>query len=175
VLSIGIVDGRNIWRTDLDAALAVLQPLLDKRDGRLWLAPSCSLLHTPFTLAPETGLDPELKSWLAFATEKLAELALLKDALAGNADRTALAVSRLAIASRRASTRVHRPHVAQRLQALSPTADRHDSSFSLRQAVQRARFQFPRFPTTNIGSFPQTSTIRAARQLQARRTGRRRL
>ena len=163
VLSVGIVDGRNIWRTDLDAALAVLQPLSDKRGGKLWLAPSCSLLHTPFTLAPETGLDPELKSWLAFATEKLAELALLKDALAGKADSTALAVSRLAIAGRRASARVHRPHVAQRLQALSPTIDRRDSSFSLRQAVQRTRFQLPHFPTTTIGSFPQTSTIRAAR------------
>ena len=163
VLSVGIVDGRNIWRTDLDAALAVLQPLSDKRGGKLWLAPSCSLLHTPFTLAPETGLDPELKSWLAFATEKLAELALLKDALAGKADSTALAVSRLAFAGRRASTRVHRPQVAQRLQALSPTIDRRDSSFSLRQAVQRTRFQLPHFPTTTIGSFPQTSTIRAAR------------
>ena len=163
VLSVGIVDGRNIWRTDLDAALAVLQPLSDKRGGKLWLAPSCSLLHTPFTLAPETGLDPELKSWLAFATEKLAELALLKDALAGKADSTALAVSRLAFAGRRASARVHRPHVAQRLQALSPTIDRRDSSFSLRQAVQRTRFQLPHFPTTTIGSFPQTSTIRAAR------------
>ena len=163
VLSVGIVDGRNIWRTDLDAALAVLQPLSDKRGGKLWLAPSCSLLHTPFTLAPETGLDPELKSWLAVATEKLAELALLKDALAGKADSTALAVSRLAIAGRRASARVHRPHVAQRLQALSPTIDRRDSSFSLRQAVQRTRFQLPHFPTTTIGSFPQTSTIRAAR------------
>lgn len=83
VLSIGIVDGRNIWRTDLDAAIAVLQPLFDKRGGKLWLAPSCSLLHTPFTLAQETDLAPEIKSWLAFATEKLAELALLKDALAG--------------------------------------------------------------------------------------------
>ena len=83
VLSIGIVDGRNIWRTDLDAAIAVLQPLFDKRGGKLWLAPSCSLLHTPFTLAQETDLTPEIKSWLAFATEKLAELALLKDALAG--------------------------------------------------------------------------------------------
>ena len=111
VLSIGIIDGRNIWRTDLDAALDVLRPLLDKRGGKLWLAPSCSLLHTPFTLAPETGLAPELKSWLAFATEKLGELALLKDALAGNGDSTALAVSRLGVASRRASVRVHRPQV----------------------------------------------------------------
>ncbi|MGK5024740.1 5-methyltetrahydropteroyltriglutamate--homocysteine S-methyltransferase [Janthinobacterium sp. RB2R34] len=163
VLSIGIVDGRNIWRTDLDAAIAVLQPLLEKRGGKLWLAPSCSLLHTPFTLAQETDLEPELKSWLAFATEKLVEVAVLKDVLSGHGDSAALAVSRLALAGRRTSERVHRPTVAQRLQQLSPSADRRDSGFALRQALQRARFQLPDFPTTTIGSFPQTSAIRAAR------------
>ena len=166
VLSIGIVDGRNIWRTDLDAALAVLQPLAAKRNGQLWLAPSCSLLHVPFSLEAETELDGEIRTWLAFATEKLTEIALLKDALAGHPDDTALAAlaaSRLAIAGRRASARVHRPQVAQRVQALTPTVDRRDSSFPLRQAVQRARFQLPDFPTTTIGSFPQTTAIRAAR------------
>ena len=138
VLSIGIVDGRNIWRTDLDAAMAVLRPLADKRNGHLWLAPSCSLLHVPFGLEAETALDGDVKSWLAFATEKLTELALLKDALAGHPDDAALAalaMSRLAIASRRTSPRVHRPQVTQRL-------------------------QLPDFPTTSIGSFPQTTAIR---------------
>ena len=163
VLSIGIVDGRNVWRTDLDAALAVLLPLAARRTGPLWLAPSCSLLHAPFSLATETGLDGEIRTWLAFATEKLTELSLLKDALAGHPDAAALATSRQAIASRRASARVHRPPVAQRLQTLSPTVDRRDSSFALRQAVQRTRFQLPRFPTTTIGSFPQTTAIRASR------------
>lgn len=106
VLSIGIVDGRNIWRTDLDAALAVLQPLAAKRNGHLWLAPSCSLLHVPFSLEAETDLDGEITTWLAFATEKLTELSLLKDALAGHPDDAALAalaMSRLAIAGRRIS------------------------------------------------------------------------
>ncbi|WP_402719912.1 5-methyltetrahydropteroyltriglutamate--homocysteine S-methyltransferase [Janthinobacterium rivuli] len=106
VLSIGIVDGRNIWRTDLDAALAVLQPLAAKRNGHLWLAPSCSLLHVPFSLEAETELDGEIRTWLAFATEKLAEIAVLKDALEGHPDDSALAAlatSRQAIASRRAS------------------------------------------------------------------------
>ena len=138
VLSIGIVDGRNIWRTDLDAAMAVLRPLADKRNGHLWLAPSCSLLHVPFSLEAETALDGDVKSWLAFATEKLTELVLLKDALAGHPDDgalAALAMSRLAIASRRTSPRVHRPQVTQRL-------------------------QLPDFPTTTIGSFPQTTAIR---------------
>ena len=138
VLSIGIVDGRNIWRTDLDAAMAVLRPLADKRNGQLWLAPSCSLLHVPFSLEAETALEGDVKSWLAFATEKLTELALLKDALAGHPDDAALAalaMSRLAIASRRTSPRVHRPQVTQRL-------------------------QLPDFPTTTIGAFPQTTAIR---------------
>ncbi|HEU4815869.1 5-methyltetrahydropteroyltriglutamate--homocysteine S-methyltransferase, partial [Janthinobacterium sp.] len=148
VLSIGILDGRNIWRTDLDAALAVLQPLAAKRKGHLWLAPSCSLLHVPFSLEAETDLDGDIKSWLAFATEKLTELALLKDALAGHPDDTALAIARLAIAGRRASPRVHRAPVAQRLQTLSPTIDRRDSGFPLRQAVQHARLRLPDFPTT---------------------------
>lgn len=166
VLSIGIVDGRNIWRTDLDAALAVLQPLAARRKGQLWLAPSCSLLHVPFSLEAETTLDGEIKNWLAFATEKLTELSLLKNALAGHPDAAALAalaISRLVIAGRRASPRVQRASVTQRLQTLTPTVDRRDSSFPLRQAVQRARFQLPDFPTTTIGSFPQTAAIRAAR------------
>ena len=163
VLSVGIVDGRNIWRTDLDAALAVLRPLAAKRHGQLWLAPSCSLLHTPFSLEAETELDGDIRTWLAFATEKLAELSLLKGALEGQPDNTALAVSRLAIAGRRASPRVHRASVTQRLQALTPTVDRRDSGFPQRQAVQRARFRLPDFPTTTIGSFPQTTAIRAAR------------
>jgi len=163
VLSIGIVDGRNIWRTDLDAALAVLQPLAARRNGQLWLAPSCSLLHVPFSLEAETALDGEIKTWLAFATEKLTELSLLKNALAGHPDAAALAASRLVIAGRRASPRVQRASVTQRLQTLTPTVDRRDSSFPLRQAVQRARFQLPDFPTTTIGSFPQTAAIRAAR------------
>ena len=163
VLSIGIIDGRNIWRTDLDAALVVLQPLAARRNGQLWLAPSCSLLHVPFSLEAETALDGEIKTWLAFATEKLTELSLLKNALAGHPDAAALAASRLAIAGRRASPRVQRASVTQRLQTLTPTVDRRDSSFPLRQAVQRARFQLPDFPTTTIGSFPQTAAIRAAR------------
>ena len=171
VLSIGIVDGRNIWRTDLDAALAVLQPLTARRNGQLWLAPSCSLLHVPFSLEAETALDGEIKNWLAFATEKLTELSLLKNALAGHPDAAALAalaISRLAISGRRASPRVQRASVTQRLQALTPTVDRRDSSFPLRQAVQRARFQLPDFPTTTIGSFPQTAAIRAARASRQR-------
>jgi len=166
VLSVGIVDGRNIWRTDLDAALAVLAPIVDKRAGKLWLSASCSLLHTPFSLAAETALDGEVKSWLAFATEKLDELYVLKQALQGEYDAAtteALERSRTAVAGRRASARVHQPAVRSRIDALAGDADRRRSGFAQRQAEQRARFKLPAFPTTTIGSFPQTPAIRAAR------------
>jgi 5-methyltetrahydropteroyltriglutamate--homocysteine methyltransferase len=166
VLSVGIVDGRNIWRTDLDAALAVLAPIMDKRAGKLWLSSSCSLLHVPFTLAAENALDQEIRSWLAFATEKLDELYVLKRALQGEYDAAtanALDVSRAAIAGRRASERVHQAAVRSRLDALPADADRRHAAFEQRQQVQRARFQLPSFPTTTIGSFPQTPAIRAAR------------
>jgi 5-methyltetrahydropteroyltriglutamate--homocysteine methyltransferase len=164
VLSVGIVDGRNIWRTDLDAALAVLQPIVDKRAGKLWLSSSCSLLHVPFTLAAETALDAETRSWLAFATEKLAELNTLKQALHADAGADiALATSRAAIASRRASPRVHQQAVRDRLKHLPAGADQRRAHFAERQAAQRARFRLPNFPTTTIGSFPQTPAIRAAR------------
>ncbi|SHH42420.1 5-methyltetrahydropteroyltriglutamate--homocysteine S-methyltransferase [Massilia sp. CF038] len=163
VLSIGIVDGRNIWRTDLDQALSVLRPLLERRNGQLWLAPSCSLLHVPFSVADETALDPELASWLAFATEKLDELATLKTALRGDDADVALATARAAIASRARSSRVHSDEVAQAVAALPADADRRHAPFAQRQAVQRARLRLPDFPTTTIGSFPQTAAIRAAR------------
>ncbi len=167
VLSVGIVDGRNIWRTDLDAAISVLRPLLDRRGGQLWLAPSCSLLHVPYSLDEEHGLDPELKSWLAFAGEKLDELATLKAALdgsgAGSENESRLAASRAALASRARSTRVHSDAVAASLAALPVDADRRAAPFADRQRLQRARLRLPDFPTTTIGSFPQTAAIRAAR------------
>ncbi len=163
VLSIGIVDGRNIWRTDLDAALSVLGPLLERRGGQLWIAPSCSLLHVPFSLEGESGLDPEVASWMAFASEKLAELATLKAALCGGDALQALADARAAIASRARSTRVHSDQVAESVRTLAPDADQRRSPFARRQAVQRAHLRLPDFPTTTIGSFPQTAAIRAAR------------
>jgi 5-methyltetrahydropteroyltriglutamate--homocysteine methyltransferase len=164
ILSVGILDGRNIWHSDLDAALKVLRAVQHLRNGVLWLAPSCSLLHVPFSLAGERRLDEELRGWLSFATEKLNELDTLKQALEGEpAAEAALAVSRLTTQSRRNSRRVHNPAVASRLAALKADADRRRSDFPLRQAAQRQRFALPLLPTTTIGSFPQTAEIRAAR------------
>ncbi len=152
VLSIGIVDGRNIWRSNLDQALATLRPLLDKRDT-LWLAPSCSLLHVPLSLDGETALDAEVRSWMAFATEKLAELATLRRALNGEADTSALALARAAIHSRAASVRVHQDGVGKRVRDLPADADRRSASYAERQLLQGARLGLPAFPTTTIGSF----------------------
>lgn len=164
-LSVGIVDGRNIWRTDLDAALACLRPVLERRGGLLWLAPSCSLLHVPYSLADDAALDGELRTWLAGAQEKLAELQVLKRALQEGdaAVSTALDAARQACAARARSPRVRKPEVAERLAGLPAQADRRHSPFPRRQALQRARWQLPPFPTTTIGSFPQTAHIRGAR------------
>jgi 5-methyltetrahydropteroyltriglutamate--homocysteine methyltransferase len=169
-LSIGIVDGRNIWRTDLDHALRRLRPAAERRAGRLWIAPSCSLLHVPLSLAHDAALDPELRSWLAGAAEKLDELRTLQRALAEGdaAVRGELFTARAAFASRAASPRVKRPEVASRLAALPAGADRRASPFAVRQAAQRARLKLPAFPTTTIGSFPQTPEIRAARAAHRR-------
>jgi 5-methyltetrahydropteroyltriglutamate--homocysteine methyltransferase len=165
VLSVGIVDGRNIWRADLDACLERLRPVLERRAGAVWLAPSCSLLHVPFTLGQDAALDAELRTWLAGAREKLDELRILQRALTEGEQAVAadLAAARAALAARRASPRVSRPDVAAALAALPGDADRRTSPFARRQAVQRARFDLPAFPTTTIGSFPQTPAIRAAR------------
>lgn len=165
VLSVGIVDGRNIWRTDLDAALQKLRPVADKHQGELWLAPSCSLLHVPFSLEAETQLDAEVKSWLAFAVEKLDELRVLATALSQGeaAVDDELHAARTALAARRASPRVHRATVAARIAAAAPGADQRASAFPARQKAQRARLKLPLLPTTTIGSFPQTAEIRAAR------------
>jgi 5-methyltetrahydropteroyltriglutamate--homocysteine methyltransferase len=164
-LSIGIVDGRNIWRTDLDRALARLQRVIEKRGDRLWIAPSCSLLHVPLTLRDDAALDAELRSWLAGATEKLDELNVLKRVLTEGegAVRGEIFAARAAVAARATSPRVRNAAVASRVAALPAEADRRGQPFPARQALQRERFRLPAFPTTTIGSFPQTAEIRGAR------------
>lgn len=165
VLSVGIVDGRNIWRIDPDAALAKLRAVAARHQGELWIAPSCSLLHVPFSLAAENALDAELRSWLAFAVEKLGELRMLRAAFVGEEPVVAreLASARAAVAARRRSLRVHRADVALRLARSVAGDDCRSSPFPARQALQRVRFALPPLPTTTIGSFPQTAEIRAAR------------
>ncbi len=164
VLSLGVIDGRNIWRADLNALLARLQPIV--ASGRqILLAPSCSLLHTPIDLALETDLDPEVKDWLAFAVQKLDELSTLAAALDGRRESVAdkLAISAKAVAARRASPRTNDPAVRQRLAAVTAEMARRSEPFAARRTVQRGRLNLPAFPTTTIGSFPQTTDVRKAR------------
>lgn len=163
VLSVGCVDGRNIWRTDLQATLDRLRPLARRLGDRLWLAPSCSLLHVPVDLAQESELDAELKGWLAFAHQKLEELAVLGRALRGEDVSDEIAASQAAVASRRNSPRIHNARVQQRL-ASQAGLSRARLPFEQRAAVQQESLQLPAFPTTTIGSFPQTGDIRSRRR-----------
>jgi len=167
VLSLGLVNGRNVWRCDLDKALEVARHAAERLGERLWLAPSCSLLHSPVDLEREDRLDEEVKSWLAFAVQKCSEVATLARAIDDPQDaevQAALARSRAVQAARAQSPRIHKPAVKARLAAIEAKDSRRTSVFATRIELQRARLQLPAFPTTTIGSFPQTPAIRLARQ-----------
>ncbi len=172
VLSVGIIDGRNIWRTDLDVAVACLQKIQETRPATLWLAPSCSLLHVPVDLDQEQVFDRELNSWLAFATQKIAELAALKKILnkndgsedEGSQNDAVLDLSRQAKHSRQQSTRIHQQKVKQRMLNVTDDMIRRSSRFLQRIEKQQQWLKLPAFPTTTIGSFPQTAEIRKIRR-----------
>ncbi|SEO73848.1 5-methyltetrahydropteroyltriglutamate--homocysteine S-methyltransferase [Aquisalimonas asiatica] len=165
VLSLGVIDGRNVWRADLEALLDGLEPLHEARGDGLWLAPSCSLLHVPVTLRHETDLDPTLRSWLAFATEKLDELATLGTALnrGRGAVADALTESTRIHNERRGAGSVVRADVRERVTGLGAEPFQRASAYPDRAEVQRRRFDLPLLPTTTIGSFPQTAEIRRTR------------
>ncbi|MER3382655.1 5-methyltetrahydropteroyltriglutamate--homocysteine S-methyltransferase [Pectobacterium aroidearum] len=160
VLSLGAINGRNVWRADLSSWFERLQPLVGTRD--LWLGSSCSLLHSPIDLSVEVRLDDEVKSWFAFAIQKCAELSLLSQALnSGNGQ--ALEAYSAPIRARRTSTRVNNAAVAQRLAAITAQDSQRQNVYSVRAEAQRERFNLPAWPTTTIGSFPQTTEIRGLR------------
>ncbi|WP_178862509.1 5-methyltetrahydropteroyltriglutamate--homocysteine S-methyltransferase [Thiomicrorhabdus cannonii] len=163
VLSIGLVEGRNIWKTDITAALKQLADAKAKFANNLWIAPSCSLLHVPVNLDVEQKLDPELKNYLSFAKQKLDEVKLLADALNGKPDEKALADNAKAITDKKASKLVHNAAVQARIAKLDETALNRPAPYKERAALQKAKFKLPLFPTTTIGSFPQTAEIRQTR------------
>lgn len=166
VLSLGIINGRNIWKSDLTTTLNWLEPLHARLQSRLWLAPSCSLLHVPVDLDSETNLDEDIQSWLAFAVQKLDELHILSIALNEGRDAVAeeLVLNTIAIESRKNSVRVHNPIVQTRIAGLDKNLANRQSTYQKRAEIQKAHFKLPLFPTTTIGSFPQTTEIRQARQ-----------
>ena len=164
-LSLGVVDGRNIWRTDL-ATLAERLAVTAAQLGadRLQLAPSCSLLHLPVDTAREESGDDELLSWLAFAVQRLDEVSLLTRALNGDEEaHHGLAASAAAIESRASSPRVHRPAVQARLTNVTAEQSERAAPYAQRAEVQHAKLGLPVLPTTTIGSFPQTDEVRRLR------------
>ncbi len=163
LLSLGVIDGRNVWRADLAALLDRLEPIAARRD--IVLAPSCSLLHTPVDLALERKIDPEVAQWLAFAVQKVGELAMLKRALNEGRDSVAddLAAASAAAAARKTSPRIHNDAVAERLAAITLADRERHSPYPVRATAQADALGLPAFPTTTIGSFPQTAEVRRAR------------
>lgn len=162
MLSVGVVDGRNIWKTDLDAALETVKKATDALGGdRVMVAPSCSLLHVPVDLENETKLDNEIKSWMAFAAQKLDAVAQLANA--ANGQSTDWSENRTAMQTRKTSKRIHNDTVKARLAGVKPEMLKRKSAFPQRIALQQKHLNLPLLPTTTIGSFPQTADVRQAR------------
>ncbi len=166
ILSVGVVDGRNVWRTDLDAAFAQTQRTVSALGTeRIQIAPSCSLMFSPQDLDLETGLDAELHSWLAFARQKLQELVVLTRAINDGIDTVAesFSASRAAVISRHNSPRTHNAQVGMRVESITQSMMRRTNEYRVRKRAQIQRLSLPLLPTTTIGSFPQTAEIRAHR------------
>ncbi|WP_210531931.1 5-methyltetrahydropteroyltriglutamate--homocysteine S-methyltransferase [Pantoea ananatis] len=161
VLSVGVINGRNVWRADLSRWFERLQPLIASRE-HLWIGTSCSLLHSPIDLSVETRLDEEVKSWFAFALQKCDELSLLSTALRRN-DPASLEEWSAPVQARAHSRRVHNAAVALRLTNVQAKDTERASPYAGRASTQRQRFNLPAWPTTTIGSFPQTTEIRGLR------------
>ncbi|MET2848014.1 5-methyltetrahydropteroyltriglutamate--homocysteine S-methyltransferase [Vibrio owensii] len=170
ILSAGVVNGRNVWRTDLSKQLERLQPVKDKIGDRLWVASSCSLLHSPVDLDLEPSLSEEVKSWFAFAKQKVTEVALLGRALDGDQN-AILACDTYSqpIKDRKAATHVNKPQVQARLNSITASLGERSTPYVERAAHQAEVLDLPLLPTTTIGSFPQTGEIRVQRS--AYRTG----
>ena len=166
----GVVDGRNVWVNDLERSLSMLATLLGLA-GEVVVSSSCSLQHVPIDLEAEAGLDPEVRTWLAFARQKVAEVVTLTRGLAEGTEAIAeeLEANRRTLEARRGSGRTRDPVVRRRLDAIGEPDLHRASPYDVREKAQRARLGLPPLPTTTIGSFPQTGEVRRARA--ARRRG----
>jgi 5-methyltetrahydropteroyltriglutamate--homocysteine methyltransferase len=165
-LSLGVIDGRNVWKNDLSLSLARIERAVAKLGkGKVIIAPSCSLLHTPVDLADEKQLDATIANWLAFATQKLGEIVTLAKGANRGHDAIAdeLNASDAVRRHRETSTRIHNPEVQRRLRNITADMKQRHSGYNERRKVQAYRFKLPPLPTTTIGSFPQTAEIRHAR------------
>ena len=169
-LSLGVVDGRNIWKNDLQQSLEIITKAINKiGKERVLIAPSCSLLHSPCDLDNEVNeriLTPEIKEWLAFAKQKTEEVVVLKRLFSEDPDAAALAAlekSRRTVENRKTSKHIHHQAVKQRVAALTEADAKRLSKYDIRKDGQQKRLQLPLFPTTTIGSFPQTAEVRSWR------------
>lgn len=165
ILSLGVINGRNIWRADLQKILTELQQVKKGIHDKAWISSSCSLLHVPVDLDQETQLDTELKSWLAFAKQKVQEISLLSQGLnlGENSISDALSKNHAIIKSRSDSKRIHDASVAARLKKISKDFSNRKNQYETRAQKQRECLNLPALPTTTIGSFPQTQEIRKIR------------
>jgi 5-methyltetrahydropteroyltriglutamate--homocysteine methyltransferase len=163
VLSLGVVNGRNVWAADTDLICERLGALVNDLKGRVWVAPSCSLLHTPVDLDVETKLAPELKQQLAFAKQKLTELTQIQKLLTLSDDAESQTIVANCITRRSARDAAADQQVIDRVAALESQDYERETTFVNRQQIQQAKYQLPLLPTTTIGSFPQTPAIRGLR------------
>jgi 5-methyltetrahydropteroyltriglutamate--homocysteine methyltransferase len=170
ILSLGLVDGRNIWKNDFEASLAIIKKAKEKLgSNRIWIAPSCSLIHSPCDLKNETNeavLTPEIKQWLAFAKQKASEIVTLKHLAGDNAGvshQYQLAENRHANATRRSSALIHNPSVKDRVSKITGADASRHNAFPVRKQLQQQLLNLPLFATTTIGSFPQTKEVRSWR------------
>ncbi|MGH8153198.1 MAG: 5-methyltetrahydropteroyltriglutamate--homocysteine S-methyltransferase [Rhodanobacteraceae bacterium] len=165
ILSAGVVDGRNVWRSRPSRALPLLEKARARLGGeRLWVASSCSLLHVPIDASVESALDGTLRACLAFAREKIQELRLYADAVDGRSEaRAALQAQDALLADRQQAPGVTRADVRKRVDTLGTQAALRKSVYAARHAAQQRVHPLPLLPTTTIGSFPQTHELRKAR------------
>jgi 5-methyltetrahydropteroyltriglutamate--homocysteine methyltransferase len=163
LLAAGVVDGRNIWLNHLENSLALLRELAGHAKGGLAVTPSCSLLHVPYDVSEERDLDVELRSWLAFARQKVQEVVRLARALDGERDEAFFATNAAALKSRAESPRTRHAGVRERMARTGEAEARRGLPAAERLKLQQKRLNLPAFPTTTIGSFPQTAEVRQAR------------
>ncbi|MBA2587148.1 MAG: 5-methyltetrahydropteroyltriglutamate--homocysteine S-methyltransferase [Alphaproteobacteria bacterium] len=163
ILSLGLINGRNIWKSGLTDGERLIEEAKKLHGDKLFVGPSCSLLHSPVDLDTETKLDAELRGWLAFATQKLTEISALARSANGKRDGAYFLENAQAVGSRVTSKRIHDPSVKARLAAVTPDMAERKTPFKERIALQQAILKLPLLPTTSIGSLPQTREIRELR------------
>ncbi|AZB26431.1 5-methyltetrahydropteroyltriglutamate--homocysteine S-methyltransferase [Chryseobacterium bernardetii] len=166
-LSLGVVDGRNIWKNNYEKSLSLIAKAAGKLGPeRVFIAPSCSLLHSPCDLDFETALEPEIKNWLAFAKQKVKEVAVLKELASGTTDNNILQdfeANKKAVSHRKTSPLIHNKEVKLRAESVTEKDSQRKNAFNIRKEQQQKALQLPLFPTTTIGSFPQTAEVRSWR------------